>query len=149
MSATWNLVASNDTELFFFDADTVAKHGDTVTLWLKYVRNVKVPYEDGIYATSQKLDFSCASRTVSKFNISTYDKEGKFIRSYAAPENQETQKIDPGTVYDLVLKAACSSDFPKSKSRELYFPVEGNDIFRYTADYFKVEEESKIDLAPK
>jgi hypothetical protein len=148
-AATWNVFnyAYNDRSVFFFDADTIINKGNSVTLWTKYVKNEKYPDEDGSYSTAQKVEYSCTNRTAQVLTSSIYDKEGKFIRAFTVPE--KVREITPWTISEAILKAVCTPDFPKSKSREQYSPVEGNDIFRHSANFYKSEEGKDIDLAPK
>lgn len=147
--ATWNGFshAFNDKTNYYFDVDTVIKKGDTVTIWTKYVNNLKTPDDDGSYSTAQKIEFSCSNNTAKVYNSSIYDKEGKFIRAYAKPG--QITEIKPNTIYNAMLTAVCTHDFPRSESKEQYFPVEGNDIYRDAAAYYKSLEEKQTDLAPK
>jgi len=147
-AATWNVFhkAYNDELMFFFDADTVVKKGDTVTMWTKSVNNDKHPDEDGSYARAEKSEYSCKKRTRRVLTISTYDKEGKFISSYEP--SGKTNDIIPDSLGEDLLKASCTSDFPRSKSKDLYSTVEGNNIFKYASNYYKSQAAIKTDLAP-
>lgn len=147
-SATWNVFnrAFNDKTSFYFDANSVVRIGDLVTVWLKSVQNKKYPVEDGVYSRAQKTDFSCTKRTAQDNYDSTYDKDGKYIRSYVVPG--DIVNITEGTLYAGMLKAVCSPDFPSSSSKELYFPVVGNDIIKETDIYYKSQEDKKTDIAP-
>jgi hypothetical protein len=148
-AATWYVFnhAYNDTVNIYFDKDSVLKTGDTITIWAKYVTDVKHPDEDGSYSTAQKMEFSCSNNTVQFFNSSIYDKGGKFIKAFTKPG--KVQEIKSGTLNNAMLTAVCTPDFPKSESREQYYPVEGNDIYKDAAGYFKTLEGKSTDMAPK
>ena len=148
IASNWNTFAQAynvDSALFFFDADTVLKQGDTVTLWMKSV-NTKQPDSDGSWATASRYVITCSKRTAQVMTNSLYDKDGKFISSRNTP-GQPTDII-PDSILEEIHKAVCTPDFPRNKSGNLYFPVKGNDIFQYTR-FFVEYIESKKDQAPK
>jgi hypothetical protein len=149
MSATWNLVGADDTDVAFFDADTVVKTGDTVTLWVKYVKNTNVVVADGVYAAAVKMNLSCTKHTVRLREGATYDRDGKFIEADADSATPVILPVEAGPIDEIILQAACTADFPKSKSREFYYPVAGNDVFRFTASYFENMKNSQTDPAPQ
>jgi hypothetical protein len=147
-ASTWNTFTqayNEETALFFFDADTVLKQGDSVTLWVKYV-NTKAPDSDGSWATAQRYTIICSKRTAQVISSSIYDKDGKFIKSF--PQTEKAVDIVPDSILEGVHQAACTADFPKNKSGKLYFSVGGNDIFQYTRRYLEYRESQK-DQAPK
>jgi hypothetical protein len=146
-ASTWNVFAQTFTKnsLFFFDADTVLKEPDTVTIWVKYVNTV-TPDTDGSWATASRFVFKCSKRKSQALTSSTYDKDGKFMHS---PPNPSPQRdITPDTIVEGMYTAACQKDFPKNKSEEFYFPVKDNDIYAFTKRYVE-DIESKKDLAPQ
>lgn len=148
IASTWNTFAEAynvDSALFFFDADTVLKQGDTVTLWVKYV-NTKQPDSDGSWATASRYVITCSKRTAQVMTTSLYDKDGKFIRSLNNPG--QPRDIVPDSILEGVHKAVCTPDFPRNKSGDLYFPVKDNDIFQHTRSFVEYME-SKKDQAPK
>ena len=133
----WNRFSftSKSGTVYYFDADSVMTNGDMVTLWLQYVKNTKQPDEDGSYSTAQKVYFSCSNRTVQVTNESTYDKTGLFIRANSKP--YDIQKIEPDDILSYrTLMMVCASDFPRSKSMDQYYPVEGNNIYNDAVDYY-------------
>ena len=148
VASTWNTFVeayNAETALFFFDADTVTKQGDTVTLWVKYV-NTKKADADGSWATASRYVLTCSKRTAQVLTSSLYDKDGKFMRSF--PNPGQSQDIVPDSILEGVHKAACTPDFPRNKSGNLYFPVKDNDIFQHTRSFLEYLE-SRKDQAPK
>jgi hypothetical protein len=147
-ASTWNTFTSafnEETALFFFDADTVSKQGDSVALWVKYV-NTKVPDSDGSWSTASRYIIVCSKRTAQILSSSIYDRDGKFMKSYPRPGKAE--EIVPDSILEAIHAAACSADFPKNKSGKQYFPVSDNDIFEHTRRYLELRE-SQRDQAPK
>lgn len=146
-ASTWNVFnhAFNDDTLFYFDADTVQKQSDTVTLWLKYVKLIKAD-SDGSWSTAMKYTLTCSTRKYQVFASSTYDKDGKFMASNSNPGTQKD--ITPDSLIEEMHKVSCQKDFPKNKSREKYFPVDDNNIFAHSKRYVEYVE-SKKDAAPQ
>ena len=148
LASTWNTFAkafNADIALFFFDADTVTKQGDTVTLWIKYV-NTRKPENDGSWSTARKYSFSCAKRTAQAFTASVYDKDGKFLRSSSIVS--EIRDVEPDSILEEIQKTACASDFPRNKSKVQYYPVLDNNVFEHTRVFIDYVD-SQIDHAPK
>lgn len=147
-AATWYGFnkAYNDQSLYYFDADTVIKKGDTITFWTKYVTNGKQPESDGSYSTAQKVEYSCKKRVSRTLSSSIYDVNRQFIRSYGA--SNKINEIAPDTIGEAILTAVCTADFPKNKKSELYYPVNENDIYKHTANFYKFQEKENTDLAP-
>lgn len=148
LASTWNTFAkafNTESALFFFDSDTVIRQPDMVTLWVKYV-NTKAPDADGSWLTAQRYVFTCSKRTAQVMTTSLYDKDGKFFKSL--PNPGRATDIVPDTILEQILQAVCTSDFPKNKSRDLYFPVEDNDIVSHTKRWVEYVETLK-DKAPQ
>ena len=148
-AANWYMFSSNysNDSLFFFDHDTVTRHGDEVTLWEKYVRDLDKPDTDGSYSTAMKVTYSCSKRTSRHHTYSTYDKNGDFIRSSQFPG--EVTDIVPDSVGEGLLKVVCGKNFPREKAKGDYFPVKYNDIFAFAKTYFSKLKASKFDLVSK
>lgn len=148
-AATWYTFNNvlTDTKVYFFDMDTIQRQGDTVTIWIKYVTDPAVPDTDGSFATASKWSYLCGKRTAQILTSVTYDKAGKFIKTF--PNPSLIMDIIPDSVGEAVLKTVCASDFPKNKSQDFYFLADGNDVFRHTARFFDQERAKNSDPAPK
>jgi hypothetical protein len=148
-AANWQIFAAtnSDKAYFFFDSDTVVKQGDAVTVWIKYVKDQSFPDSDGSYATAMREIFTCSKRTTQVLTSVIYDKTGNFIKTYTNPGKPE--EIIPDSVSEGMLKAICTPDFPKNKSRDLYFPATDNDVFKHAASLFDWRREKNTDPAPK
>jgi hypothetical protein len=147
-ASTWNSFRrayNSDIALYFFDADTVVKQGETVTLWIKHVRT-KTSDADGSWQSSMREIVNCPKRTAQILSYSIYNKDGSFIRSVNLAG--AASDIAPDSILEQIHKAVCSADFPRSQSRDLYFPVENNDPATYTRIFVEYLEGQK-DLAPK
>lgn len=147
--ATWYVFnhAYNDNKVYYFDVNTISKVGDTVSIWAKYVNNIKHLDSDGSYSTALKVLFSCTKNTAQLLKSSIYDKDNKFIKSY--PAALDPSVVSPGSFNEVILKAVCASDFPKDISSEQYFAVDNNDIYQATYNFYAWQEAQKKDLAPK
>ena len=145
-SASWYFMwAGNSDTKYFFDQDTVEKSQGIVTLWLKMVQARKAD-TDGSWATAVRWRINCPKRTIQNLAMSTYDANGKFIRSYnnAGTENS----IIPDSTGEAVHRIACQSDFPRSKTEKDYLKVNDNDIYAATRRLVEWEESQK-DSAPQ
>jgi hypothetical protein len=93
-----------------------------------------------------RREYSCSKRTTRLLSLSTYGKDGEFIRSY--PEQKEVSEIVPGTVGEEILKVVCQKDFPTNHSEKDYAITLGNDPLASTKSYVEWRK-SKQDTAPK
>lgn len=148
-AAEWQIfgTTSTDNSYYFFDRETVSRQGNTVTVWIKNVNNPTQNNEFGVYAIAAREVFNCVQRTYQTMTSTNYDKNEKFIRSYPKPD--EVVEARPGSVYAAILKVVCTSDFPKDKSGNLYYPATNNDIFQHAAKLFEFRSAIYTDSAPK
>ena len=145
-ASTWNYLRVGNAEMrFFFDADTVEKTKDTVTVWVKMVQ-VEAPDIDGSWATAARWRIHCGRRSIQSMATSVYTAEGTFIRS--APAALSENRVAPDTTGEAVIKIACKTGFPRDTSGAEYFKLEDNDVFRATRSY-KEMQRSEVDTAPK
>lgn len=148
-ASEWNSFTSvnhNDVE-YFFDAASVEKSKDVVTVWVKSVRTYTVD-NDGSWATAFRWRMSCQKRTIQTLTWSTYDADGKFIKSNSNVGSENS--VIPDSIGEGVLKTACATDFPKNTSatKDSYFKIESNDIFKATKTFVDFRK-SRIDNAPQ
>lgn len=144
-AATWNMFknAWNSEKVFFFDADTVEKQGDAVTVWVKYVRNTALPPEyDGGYARASRVLYRCATRGARTLSYSVYNRNGQFMSSIDLPVGFVNFPVYIGAE---IFRVVCAKEFPNSKAGIDYFEIVDNDIFRHAAIFF----ESYADQAPR
>ncbi|WP_448479903.1 surface-adhesin E family protein [Pseudoxanthomonas mexicana] len=145
-AATWNYIAAgNEKTLYFFDADTVQKTGNAVTLWVKTVRTRQAD-SDGSWATALQWRINCASRTIQTLSWSSYNNSGDFIESNNKPSSPTP--ATPDTTGEAVLKIACEPSFPKDTSGKNYFKLDANDVFKARDNWVR-HQDSQVDLAPK
>lgn len=147
LASNWHfaLVGNDDTK-YFFDADTVEKGKDkTVLVWIKTVQTTK-PDTDGSWATAYRWKLNCTKRTLQTLMWSTYDPDGKFIKSYSNPSAE--QAVVPDSTGEATLKMACEPSFPNDKSAKNYFKIDNNDPFLATRNFVEYQK-SQIDQAPK
>ena len=137
-------VGNNDTS-YYFDAESVSRTKDVILVWIKTVQNYAVD-TDGSWATAYRWKFNCTRKTIQTMASSTYDKDGKFIKSNTNPSG-ETEVI-PDSTGEGMLRLTCAADFPKNKSEKDYVKVSDNDVFEATRRYVQYVK-SKVDTAPK
>lgn len=145
-AATWNIFWRNTNEaLFFFDADTVEKSGNTVTLWVKAVRKWQGDL-DGSWAHAERWRFNCSARTIQTLSSSSYNNSGDFIKSNNKPSAPSL--VPPDSIGETVLKIACEPNFPRDTTGSSYFMIDPNDVFK-ARDIWLQHESSQVDTAPK
>jgi len=145
-ASTWNFAwVGNEETRYFFDADTVEKNKEFVTVWIKTVQTT-APDNDGSWAMALRWRMNCSKRTILSLASSTYDKDGKFIKS-ATPSGSETPVI-PDSTGEAMLKIACEANFPRDSSGDRYFKLNGIDVFQATRNYVDMRK-SQVDSAPK
>jgi hypothetical protein len=146
MASSWHYIhAGNEDTHFYFDAETLEKSRDTTTLWIKTVQTNRAA-DDGSWANALRWKLNCTKRTIQTLAMSTYDREGKFIR-LVTPSGQETAAV-PDSSGEAVVKIACDPSFPRDTSSNKYFKLENNDPMLATKNYVEFLK-SQIDSAPK
>lgn len=148
-ASEWNTfmaVGSDDAE-YFFDAESVNKTKNTVTLWVKTVQKSK-PEPDGSWSTAYNYRMNCPNRTTQVLSMSTYDSTGQFIASNSTSRPEKSAV--PDSIGEGVLKIACMADFPRNTpgTKTSYFKIEGNDIFAATKLFVEFYK-GRVDNAPK
>ncbi|HKB59068.1 MAG TPA: surface-adhesin E family protein [Gallionellaceae bacterium] len=133
-------------EVYFFDRDSVVKHGSTVTVWDKSVHDESYPADNGVHSLTARDRFQCRDRTLQSLSWVTYNKSGEVLFSMTTP--QAASQIVPGTIGESMLSVVCSKKFPNVKGGALYNPVNGNDVDAAAETYFADEASKKIDAAP-
>ena len=146
MASSWHFAwVGNDETRYFFDAETIERNRDLTTVWVKTVQ-VSRPDTDGSWASALRWRFNCTKRTVQSLGWSTYDRDGKFIKSSSALS--EEGAVIPDSTGEAMLKIACEPTFPRDVSGIKYFKLEGNDVFQATKNYAEMRK-SQMDNAPK
>ena len=145
-ASTWNLIlVGNQEALHFFDADTVEKSGNTVTLWTKTVQSRKAD-SDGSWATANRELFDCSARTIQRLSWSSYNNNGDYIGSSHRPSTPYSPA--PDTIGEALLRIACEPNFPRDTTGKNYFKPTSNDVFK-VRDNIVRRLNSQVDIAPK
>jgi hypothetical protein len=145
-ASTWNFAwVGNDEVRYFFDADTVEKNKELVTVWIKTVQTA-APDNDGSWSMALRWRMNCSKRTILSLASSTYDKDGKFLKSSTLPGTDAA--VVPDSTGESMLKIACEANFPRDSSGEKYFKLNGIDVFQATRNYVDMRK-SQVDSAPK
>ena len=107
-STQWVFVDSNsDNDLFFIDANSIQKNGDSYTFWTK-VNNGKRDSRGNLSSKSQST-FNCRTREGTYRYIMVYDdtdNNGKLTNSFKAKD--DWYPIPPGTVDWTIYKYVCN-----------------------------------------
>jgi hypothetical protein len=148
-ASTWNYfnAAGNNSSRWYFDADTVSRVGDLVTVWVKYVNEPSTPDSDGSHSTASRTVYDCANRSSQILASVVYDRDGKFVRTF--PNPGDVRAIGVGSVAEAIHRLACAPNFPREPGKTGYQLVPGNDIYRHAAEYWERQKLVNVDIAPK
>ena len=141
LAATWTVFTTarsvNDTIIFLFDADTVEKSRNSVTLWIWHY-HTKLPSQDGSWSVKAREHMNCSKRTTQTLAIASYDKDENIIKSYSNYVGS-IDLIFPGSIEEEILKVACEVNFPHDTSDTKYFKIVNNDIFQFMKNISSIQ----------
>lgn len=86
----------------FYDAKSISRVRQNVTVWVKYLENYATSNEQTEYAL---LTFDCATKKFQQKNSATYNSEGRTIRSSDQPSRWSY--VIPETVTETLLGVLC------------------------------------------
>lgn len=147
-ASEWNnFVTGTDEGEYFFDASTVVKTKDVVTLWVKVVQKNKAD-SWGSWASANNWRMNCSKRTIQTLGWSAYEADGKFLKSNSISTSEDS--IIPDSIGEGIMKVVCTTDFPKNSpaTKNLYFKIDDNDVFAATKRFIEAKK-SRIDNAPQ
>ncbi len=125
-AAPWHrFQVDSDTGRFYFDAHSVARAGDTVTVWIRQIKDPD-PLEAGRPAVIAARDvFDCKARSIRTLQADVFARDGTLRHS----DRRDKSAFYPeaGTPGDRFLTIACLPDFPALKHPDLYSAVPGGD----------------------
>ncbi len=106
LAVDWVLVdADADNTVWYYDADTLRRSGDEVTVWGRYDhsrdKTVKAKYTISLYR------YNCTQRTTVLISMTQYYRSGKIDASNRKPYEQEEEQIPPNTMFEAMLEAVC------------------------------------------
>lgn len=134
-AAPWHLLdVHSDTGLFFFDAHSVTRTGDTVSVWIRQLKDPG-PIEPGRPAVIAAHDeFDCKARSIRTLQADVYARDGTLLNS----DRRDKAAFFPeaGTPGDRFVTIACLADFPALNHPDLYSAVPGGDMDAYAVRYF-------------
>jgi hypothetical protein len=105
-AANWVYVGkATDNVVYYYDADTLQRSGDEVTVWEKadHSRDATAKFRSkiGLYR------YSCSKRTYVLISLTRYFPNGKNESSRFSPANQSEELILPDSVSEAMLEAVC------------------------------------------
>ncbi len=139
-AATWNVFADDSdgqqSQLTFFDADSVVRKGDTVTMLFEQLRDAEASPSDPMYRTDMRMSFHCGAGTVEAGDRDIVDLDGDAMHR---ARSAHAMKPDPVSDEGHWLKAACSPGFPTPQARGDFSRVPRNDPGALALDYFRAQ----------
>lgn len=148
IASSWNFPFAIDVKerAYYFDADSVEKNGDFTIVWFKTIQKRNLD-TDGSWATAFRYKFNCVKKTVQGLGYTTYDSDGKYLKS----RDQSTEIIYPApdSIAEAMTKLVCKNNFPNYKSSDKdFFKVDDGDLYRATRRLVEFEN-SRNDPALK
>jgi hypothetical protein len=108
-AANWVYVeTSTNNGIYYYDADTVRRSGDEVTVWEKrdHSRDATVKYRSKTLLSR----YDCSGRTVVAISSNEHYPNGKTETFKWSPFEQSKTDIAPDTVAESMLEAVCKED---------------------------------------
>ena len=104
-AANWILTTGSraNNTVFYYDADTIQRSGNQVTVWEK--EDVLGEYGLMDYSIGRSI-YDCAERTYTLLNSTNYFRDGT-NKSYNYASTTYARPITPGSVAEFFLKAVC------------------------------------------
>lgn len=134
----WTAISVGDSE-FFFDAESVQKSADTVTLWIKMVK------KDLSGASAMRWKYDCSKRALQSSSLTKFDGQNKYVTMSKAIVEQD---VLPDSTGEVFMKIACSPKFPELNADSPYRPAPKNDVFGTTKTVVEVDKSQSVS-APK
>jgi hypothetical protein len=113
-AADWQPVAESDAKQVFFNAESLKRAGDLVTVWAKENYSAPQPAakKNKTYlSTRVEYRLDCAQRKVATASVKAYPEAelGGEVVQKASWSDKNLQWLDapPGTVFDAMLNYAC------------------------------------------
>ena len=114
-AADWQPVADSDAKQVFFNAESLKRAGDLVTVWAKenYATPQPAAKKNKTYlSTRVEYRLDCAQRRIATASIKAYPEAelvGDVVQK-ASWSDKNLQWLDapPGTVFDAMLNYACN-----------------------------------------
>jgi hypothetical protein len=113
-AADWQPIAESDAKQVFFNAESLKRAGDLVTVWAKENYSAPQPAakKNKTYlSTRVEYRLDCAQRKVATASIKAYPEAelGGDVVQKAAWSDKNLQWLDapPGSVFDAMLNYAC------------------------------------------
>jgi len=134
-AAPWHLLEVKDTTgLFFFDAQSVVRKGDTVTVWIRQAMDPARP-DGGATALIAAHDvFDCKENSIRTLQADMFARDGTLLHSDRRDKPAFYPEADtPGAHF---VKVACLPDFPALAHPDLYTAVPAGDMNAYAARFF-------------
>ena len=134
-AAPWHLLdVHSDTGLFFFDARSVTRAGNTVAVWIRQVKDPGALEAGRPAVIAAHDEFDCKARSIRTLQADVYARDGTLMHSDRREKSAFFPEADtPG---DRFVTIACLPDFPALKHPGLYSAVPGGDMDAYAARYF-------------
>lgn len=113
-AADWQPVAESDAKQVFFNAESLKRAGDLVTVWAKenYTAPQPAAKKNRTYlSTRVEYRLDCAQRKVATASVKAYPEAelvGEVVQKASwSDKNLVWLDAPPGTVFDSMLKYAC------------------------------------------
>jgi hypothetical protein len=92
-----------------YDAKTISRTGDGVTVWVRYTytRSPPVVYGKAVHHAMQRQYFNCSSLVSGVYSIITYTEDGNVVSSNTY-ERPSFESNVPGSVGEQTLDALCN-----------------------------------------
>lgn len=138
-AATWNVFTADpgspEDAVTFFDADTVTRSGDGVTMQFESLRDVEKDPDDTMYRQVARVTFHCAARTWDRTAPDAFAWDGTKAAPFGSSAIQAA-RVTPHTYEDRWMTAACAPTFPAPQPGGRFVRVPDNDRKAWALRYY-------------
>ena len=143
-AATWYAFVriSTESQIEFFDQDSVVKNNNNVTIWQKWIENPRTLKNGDSFETTVKIEYNCKLKTARMYSHISHDESGNTLQAFTQPG--KTTDVVPGTIGEETLHAICKTDFPRKLNAKEFVLVKDNDPAAFAQNIF----DNVTDTAP-
>ncbi len=102
----WQFLGQNNESTEFYYHPDVSRSGNTVSVWLKMLKNNFSDNTNGLAWIDTRAEFNCKRKTIRKIDYIAYKINGVPLGRGQYDEINDNP-ISPGTFEDIVLKKIC------------------------------------------
>jgi tetratricopeptide (TPR) repeat protein len=139
-AATWNVFTADpggpEDAVTFFDADSVTRSGDSVTMQFESLRDVEKNPDETMYRQVSRITFHCGARTFDRTAPDAFAWDGTKAPAFGNDAIQAA-RVNRYTYEERWMTAACAATFPVPQPGGRFVRVPDNDRKAWALRYYQ------------